>query len=418
MPTVLLITPYFPPMSVVGAKRPLNLVRHLPHFGWQPVVLAGDPAGENVDLGLSDLIPADLPVSYAYGEGKQVPTESAPRPREKERRFLGWDAGYITPFDRYLWHNGAALREAAHLIEKHRPSAVVVCADPWSPLLVGMKLAHSPGLPLVVDFRDPWSLQRAKMALRPPPTRWIIRQTEYRVFRTARRIVLNTEECHDAYTAAYRGRVPSERFTCIRNAFDLGVFNETAVQRNDRFTVLHFGHFRRLVPSEPLLKGFAKFVQREGLGADKAALVLAGTPREEDLRHASSLGIADYVESRPHIPYREALGVMRSADVLALVTVGDMALTVPAKLYDYLAARRPILAITDQPEPGRIVDQTGAGVVVPPANPEAIAAGLARLRVRCQAPDRGEIPAESVTAFDAEEQARRFAAVLEAAIAR
>jgi len=172
------------------------------------------------------------------------------------------------------------------------------------------------------------------------------------------------------------------------------------------------------VPSEPLLKGFAKFVQREGLGADKAALVLAGTPREEDLRHASSLGIADYVESRPPIPYREALSVMRSADVLALVTVGDMALTVPAKLYDYLAARRPILAITDQPEPGRIVDQTGAGVVVPPANPEAIAAGLARLRVRCQAPDRGEIPAESVTAFDAEEQARRFAAVLEAAIAR
>jgi hypothetical protein len=47
MPTVLLITPYFPPMSVVGAKRPLNLVRHLPRFGWQPVVLAGDPAGEN-----------------------------------------------------------------------------------------------------------------------------------------------------------------------------------------------------------------------------------------------------------------------------------------------------------------------------------------------------------------------------------
>ena len=208
MPTVLLITPYFPPMSVVGAKRPLNLVRHLPRFGWQPVVLAGDPAGENVDLGLADLIPADLPVSYAYGEGKQASSESALRPREKERRFLGWDAGYITPFDRYLWHNGAALREAAHLIEKHRPSAVVVCADPWSPLLVGVKLAHSPGLPLVVDFRDPWSLQRAKMALRPPPTRWIIRQTEYRVFRTARRIVLNTEECHDAYTAAYRGASP------------------------------------------------------------------------------------------------------------------------------------------------------------------------------------------------------------------
>ncbi len=418
MPTVLLITPYFPPMSVVGAKRPLNLVRHLPHFGWQPVVLAGNPAGENVDPGLADLIPANLPVSYAYGGAKQKAPASIPRPRERERRVLGWDAGYLTPFDRYFWHNGSALREARRLIAEHRPSAVVVCADPWSPLLVGVKLAHSPGLPLVVDFRDPWSLQRAKMALRPPPTRWIIRWTEERVFRTAHRVVLNTEECRGAYTAAYRGRIPAERFTCIRNAFDLGVFKDTPVQQNDRFTVLHFGHFRRLVPAEPLLRGFAHFVSREGLTPDKAALVFAGTPRQEDLRLALSLGIADYVDSRSEIPYREALGVMRGADVLALVTVGDMALTVPAKLYDYLAARRPILGITDQPEPGRIVEQTGAGVVVPPSNPEEIAAGLVRLRARCQAPDRGEVSAEAVTAFDAEEQARLFAAVLNTAVSR
>ena len=327
--------------------------------------------------------------------------------------MLGWD-GHLTPFDRYFWHNGSALRGATPLPSTGR--GMVVC-DPWSPLLVGVKLAHSPGLPLVVDFRDPWSLQRAKMALRPPPTRWIIRRTEERVFRTARRVVLNTEECRDAYTAAYRGRIPAERFTSIRNAFDLGVFHDTPVQRSDRFTVLHFGHFRRLVPAEPLLRGFAQFVSREGLAADKAALVLAGTPRQEDLRLALSLGIADYVDSRPAIPYREALGVMRGADVLALVTVGDMALTVPAKLYDYLAARRPILAITDQPEPGRMVEQTGAGVVVPPSNPEEIAAGLVRLRARCQAPDRGDIPAAAVTRFDAEEQARLFAAVLDASVA-
>ena len=169
---------------------------------------------------------------------------------------------------------------------------------------------------------------------------------------------------------------------------------------------------------EPLLKGFAKLVQREGLGPDKAALVLAGTPPEEDLRHASSLGIADYVESRPRYPLPRGA---RGDAQCGCAGAGDGGRHGPhgtRQTLRFLAARRPILAITDQPEPGRIVDQTGAGVVVPPANPEAIAAGLVRLRARCQAPDRGEIPAESVTAFDAAEQARRFASVLEAAIAR
>jgi glycosyltransferase involved in cell wall biosynthesis len=413
MSTVLLIAPYFPPMSVVGAKRPLTLVRHLPQFGWQPVVLTADPARESVDPSLAASIPAGLSVVREYGQPVgQRSMSHTPAQREQVRRVFGYDTAYFTPFDRYLWSTQSGIRAALRMIAEHRPSAIHICADPWSPLLAGLSLKRRTGLPLIVDFRDPWSLQRAKMALRPPPIRWAVRKIEARVFQAASKVVLNSEDCRDAYIEAYRGRLPAERFTAIRNAFDLTLFEQRPVVHSSAFTVLHFGHFRRLVPGEPLIRGFARFVAREGLSPSQARLRLAGTVRLEDESLIRSLSLDEFVDVLPLVPYREGLALLQSADVLALVTVGGMALTVPAKLYDYLAAQRPILAITDQSEPGRIVSGAGAGLVAPPSDPDAIAAALAQLRIRTAAPDRGEVPAAAVAQFSAEAQAKQFAAVL------
>jgi len=413
MPTVLLISPYFPPMSVVGAKRPLTLVRHLPRFGWDPVVLTADPARESTDPSLAAMIPPGVPVVREYG--KPVAARSAgpvQRPREHVRRLFGYDPAYLTPFDRYLWATPSGIRAGLRLIEQYRPSAIHICADPWSPLLAGLSLKRRTGLPLIVDFRDPWSLQTAKMALRPRPTRWAVRDVEARVFHAASKIVLNTEECRDAYIAAYRDRIPADRFIAIRNAFDLGLFEARSVEPSPAFTVLHFGHFRRLVPGEPLIRGFARFVFGEGLSPAQTRLRLVGTVRPEDESLIRMLSLEPFVDLLPPTPYREALALLRSADALALVTVGGMALTVPAKLYDYLAARRPILAITDQPEPGRIVAESDAGIVASPSDPEQVAAALAQLRARASGPNRGEVPEASVLPFGAAVQAERFAAVL------
>jgi glycosyltransferase involved in cell wall biosynthesis len=414
MPSVLVIAPYFAPMSVVGAKRPLMLVRHLPRFGWNPVVLTAPPGLENIDPSLSAAIPAGVPVVRRYGPAGRARTAGPGTvPRERVRRLLAWDAGYLTPFDRYLWSTPAAIRTALGLVREHRPRAIHVCADPWSPLLAGLALHRRTGLPLVVDLRDPWSLQASKMALRPPPTRWAVRAAESRIFRAASKIVLTAEECRAAYTEAYRNRVPGERFTVIRNAFDAGLFDDLPAEPSRGFSVLHFGHFRRLAPGEPLLRGFARFVARGGLSPEAVRLTLVGQIREEEQRLVSELGLDSFVDCRAPVPYRESLGLLRSADVLALVTMAGMALTIPAKLYDYFAARRPILAVTDQPEPARLISDAGAGLAARPDDPEAIAIALERLRARVAAADRGEVSEQAVAPFRAEAQAERFAAVLD-----
>lgn len=411
---VLMIAPYFPPVSVVGARRPLMLVRHLPDHGWHPVVLAARPGLERTDPTLAELVPTDIPVVREYGRAAATsPLEDRQEPRERRRPLWHWDAGYATPLDRYLWSTPAAIRTAMRLVREYRPRVVHVCADPWSPLLAGLALKRRTGLPLVVDLRDPWSLQSSKMVLRPPPTRWAVRAIEARVFRAASKVVLNSEDAREAYVAAYRGRIPEDRFTVVRNAFDLELFDDQPADPSRAFTVVHFGHFRRLVPGEPLLRGFARFVARAGLSPDAARLRLVGGAREEDREIASELGLEAYLDYLPTIPYRQGLSLLRSADVLALVSVGENARVVPAKLFDYFAARRPILAITDQTEPARLVTGAGAGLVAPPEDPERIAAALSDLKRLVSRPDRGDVPEAAVAPFAASVQAEQFAAVLD-----
>lgn len=418
MPKLLLIAPYFPPIDVVGAKRPLMLTRHLPALGWTPIVLAADPAGEPTDESLLQAVPQDLVVDRSY----RAPFRRA-RPAARSAitagahtTLFGWDPGYFTPFDRYLWGTPAAIRAAHRLAERHAVSAVMVCADPWSGLLTGLTVARQRRLPLIVDLRDPWSLQVAKMRLSPPPTRALVRSIERRIFQRASAIVLNTEGARAAYVEVYRGRVPAERFHAIRNAFDRELFRPAAPAPSPRFTVLHYGHFRRLVPAEPLLEGFACFVQAGRLAPEAARLLVVGSlPRPAEER-ARALGILAYLEVRPSMPYAESLDLLGGADVLALIATGGMALTLPAKLYDYLAAGRPILAVTDQPEPARLVSENDLGEVADPARPEEIAAALGRLKARTLGPGRGALDPTRLEQFGAAAQAKAFARVLEGVV--
>jgi len=423
LPAFLLVSPYFPPMGVVGAKRPLFLARNLPRFGWDAVVLAADPARENPDPSLGELVPESLAVSRGYGSrlrglfGRKK--RAKPKPREKRVRVLGREMPILWPFDPYLVDAPAAIREARRLVERHSARAIAVCADPFSAFFVGMSVAARTDLPLVLDLRDPWSLHPGRAAMRPAPTRAVVRAVERRAFERAAKVVLNTEDCLAAYRDAYRGIVPEERFTFIRNAFDPSVFADGAAPPRDAsFVVLHFGFFRRFVPSLPLLEGFERFVRAEKLSPADARLRCVGGLRPEDEADARRLGIAEFVEAVAPVPYRRTQSTLAAADVLAVVVDPRSRLCVPAKIYDYLAAERPILAISDVDEVGRILAETGAGRSFPRGDTAAVAAALADMRAKKL---RGELrgpDAAAVRSFGAEAQARRFAAVLDEVTSR
>lgn len=415
MPRFLMIAPYFPPMGVVGAKRALYLARNLPAFGWDAVVLAADPARDNQDASLARALPPTVPVAYDYGAPfrRRKQSGAAPKPREKRVTLRGRDLPLVWPFDPYLTDAPWALRAALRLVREHDVKAVHVCADPFSAFFVAMELRRRTGLPLVLDLRDPWSLHPGRAAMRPWATRAVIDWVERAAFRAAGKVVLNTEDALEAYRTHYARVLPAAHFTAIRNAFEPGLFGpEPPAPRAAAFTVLHYGYFRRFVPSRPLLEGFAGFVRSAALAPGQARLTCLGGLRPEDEAEVARLGLGAFVDARAALPYEDSLPLLRAADVLAVVVEPRMGLCVPAKVYDYIGAGRPILAVTDNPEVERIV-RSVRGQVVPLGDAGAVAAALGLLFERARQGEAAAPDPAIVEGFTARTQARRMGAVLD-----
>ncbi len=255
----LLLSPHFPPSSKIGAKRALNLVRHLPALGWEPVVLCCPARAGAETLGQQGLVPAELLVYPEFtsclgravrGSGDAVePLPDSHRPSSEATNPGAGILGAIrrsgiTPIDQYVWDVPFVIGKAARIARREGVRAIVVNADPWSGLIAGVAVARRLDLPLIADLRDPWALHPRRQPLRPAITRGIVSLLESQLLRRADRIVLNTERCADAYRDHYAGRIDGERLCYIRNAFDASIFRPGAPAAGDGFSIHYFGKLR------------------------------------------------------------------------------------------------------------------------------------------------------------------------------
>jgi glycosyltransferase involved in cell wall biosynthesis len=111
--------------------------------------------------------------------------------------------------------------------------------------------------------------------------------------------------------------------------------------------------------------------------APPLALVQAGTLTPEDRSLIDRTGVSDLVQNVGVLDRTEVVALQRSADILLLITSADSQ-QATGKLFEYLSAGKPILALAEGNEAERLVRETGTGVVVPPDDIDAIAASLRR----------------------------------------
>ena len=257
---------------------------------------------------------------------------------------------------------------------------VVVSANPpTSAHVAAAVVAGITRRPWVADFHDPWSLP----SYQPWRGRWrpaVDRRLERAVLRRADRVVATTR-----WLAGYlAGRGAQDRVRVVPNGYEPAE-HPCEVPPDDDFTVLHAGAFYGPRSPEPLLEAVAKALEAEPAMRTSLRLRLRDW---QDARNAArleaatrSLGLEDVVERVPPVPRRDALAAMRRAAVLVLVTdpvEGGRGL-IPIKLFEYLGAGRPILALAPPDgEAGRLVRQAG-GLVADPSDAAGAAGALIRL---------------------------------------
>ena len=302
-----------------------------------------------------------------------------------------------------------AVRRAVGLVRREGIDVVVTTSPPGSVHLIGAAVQRATGVRWVADLRDPIVAKEDRRVERPA-----VRAKEWTNVLLAR-LVAARADAVVAITRAIgdemRSLNPSVRVETIPNGADFSEFAGLEYTAGDRFRITHAGSFFGRRTPRPFLEVFGRF-------GDDVVARFVGDFRASDRAEASALGLGDRLEL---VPFRLARGrsgwTGHGGLLLLLPDLGERRLEIPSgKVFEYLDARRPILAaVPTGGAAARLVREAKAGVVVPPDDPDAIAEALATLVARWRAGTLELPPLDDAVRSRVDRRARNadFAALLQ-----
>ncbi len=410
MKRVLLIAYHYPPVKgSSGLQRTLAFSRYLTEFGWQPHVLTVNTRAYSAisDEQLVD-IPSDCHVTRAFALDAS-----------RHLAIYGRFPSLFAMPDRWIswWLGGVA--SGLRLIRKFSPDVIFSTYPIATAHLIGMTLSKISGIPWVADFRDVMTEGDYPTDYRQRQIyEWIERHT----LNACRRAVFTTPGAKRLYASRYPA-LPEDRLHVIANGYDEAAFNfaEKIGRLNEsRRGPLKLLHSGILYPEERDPRCFyaaiARLKNSGQLSVSQVQIILRASGHDEYHQiQIDKFAIQDIVRLGEPLPYQEALCEMISSDGLLLFQADNCNHQIPAKLYEYIRAGRPIFSMTDSAgDTAMELRNAGQMAIVPLDNEEAIEDGLAKFVEKLWAEDMAELDVEMVSKFNRRSRTKELAQLLDA----
>ena len=382
---VLLVTRHFPPGGGGGVQRPLKFATHLPALGIETHVLAPDfpgraPADAELELPTQAWIHR---VRYVGPRGGR-PSERLLAKQGVAR--LGTQAALLgrrllVPDENVPWST-IALPVAIRLVRREGIDVVLTTSPPPSLHLLGAAVKKATGAAWVADLRDPLGAHPHRRGYESQ----LARLKESAVGRVARLVARQADAivaASEAIAEEVRALEPKGKVVTIANGCDFDDFAGLVHHPSDRLRITHTGQFQGKRDPKPFLHALAES------GLDDVVVRFAGDFRAADREYAEALGLGDRVELLGDVSRRRSLELQRDSDVLLLLipeSGGRGRGVLTGKIFEYLAAERPILAaVPPDGAAAQLVRDTCAGVVAPSEDVDALREALLDLHRRWQA---------------------------------
>lgn len=411
MKSVLVVAYHFPPLAASGSMRPLAWCRYLERYGWLPRVLTTEPDSVYppglIDESLNARLPAHMVIDRVP-DANPLPTllhmrhtwrQKAPTlfppggnqllagEKQPERTETGMSRRYTALKDfmterlfwfpdpqRFWW--SAAVCQVAKLFPHERPDVVLATGGPWTALLVGKTLAQRFGVPFVADFRDPWTANPNKRLL-AASLACKGKKLERSVCTAAARVIANTEELRAQFLVDYPEL--EEKFITLPNGFDrdggqvattTDAYQTPLLPRSDDTGVLEFCHFGTIYGNRDplaLLWAIKELLTEKRIQHGQLRVRFIGTWDVKDERCetlAQELEKEGFVQREPLLPHDACLQEMTLAKTL-LILQPAYPLQIPGKIYEYIAAGRPLLVLGGEGATASLVERYRLGKCCP-----------------------------------------------------
>jgi glycosyltransferase involved in cell wall biosynthesis len=386
---VLLVTMYFPPAGGGGVQRPLKLATHLPTLGIETHVLApDDPKWLHRDDELR-------PPTQAFVHRARYLGPKARLPSEELRGLTGVDLALaqarlagrrlLLPDASVTWAP-TAIPAAVRIVRSEGIDAIITTSPPLSMNLIGASVKKLTGVPWIADQRDSLVLNADRRFERKT-----VQAKEKALERVVRLVANNADgivAVSEAIADELRGFDPSGPVRVIPNGCDFDDFAGLEYTPGDRFRITHTGSFFGQRNPRAFLSALASS------GLDDVVARFVGDFRSVDREWVEELDLGDRLELLDYLPHRRALELQRDseANLLLLPEAAGRGKVVPSgKIFEYLAAERPILAaVPTDGAAAKLVRETGAGIVVGPEDEKGIREALVGLHARWKAGHLGD----------------------------
>jgi glycosyltransferase involved in cell wall biosynthesis len=363
--SILLVAQYSPPSFVVAARRVAGMTKYLARVGHRVTVLTSQFSGEGAIEGAEAVIrTSDLLASRFNWRQRRDQTAGGTaavgRPPSRAESALVPDISALSwlPF---------ALNAARGL----EPDCVITTSPPQSAHLVGLRLSRR-GIRWIAELRDGWRFDRPRGDWPLAAQRRLDSRLERSVVERANAVVAVTRPIAEDLERRYGRRVD-----LITNGFDPDDVGDDGgfLVDADRFSLVHTGSMGFTGgTSRPLVEALRLLEQEI---AARLELVFAGLLSTQEAALLQSPELGGMVRTVGSLDRADVLRLQRSADALLVVTEGAKRPSVATgKLFEYLAADRPILVLGEETEAGRIVRETRRGTATSADDPERISDAL------------------------------------------
>ncbi|WP_303311247.1 glycosyltransferase family 4 protein [Hymenobacter sp. BT730] len=380
---LLVITYYWPPSGGAGVQRSLKFVKHLPSFGVEPTVITVDPekgAYPVLDLSLAADIPPSVRVlrtdtSEPFGSYKkltgrqQIPYGGFANESKTSltQRFFKFVRGNIfIPDPRRGW-NRHVLRAVEELYAKgEKFDAVLTSSPPHSTQLIGLELKKRYNLRWLADLRDPWTDIYYHHELNQTPlARWLDARYERQVLEQADAVLVTSPDTKRLFLGK-SSSLSSEKFHVLPNGYDESDFREPSTPPADTLLITHTGTISETYHIELFLSAVAECARQNP--DVPLRLRFVGKVSDGVRRQLEENDLTELTELIPFVPHDESVSYLLRSTVL-LMAIPDVPHNLgilPGKVFEYLAANKPIICIGPcDSDAAHLLDECGAGRVLP-----------------------------------------------------
>ena len=365
MRKVLIIATDFPPKLSIASRRPFGLAKYLPRYGWEPIVLTESEKERNEKhhpnikvieakvLSIPTYIKSFLDIIHERknilkNDGREKAEQNSFTQGSSENRLITLLRNIIFYPDRYLttWYRNA-LKKYYQTVGDNHIDAIISTARPFTTHLIARHLKVRENIPWIADFRDLWP-------------HWKIYENDadyYNLKNCPNRLLLKWSlgladalvTVNKPSSLLLKKRFKKKRIYNIPNGFDPEEYSNDIEMDSNSFILTYTGHIRedRQDP-EILLKVVSKLIKEGSINKKQIIIRFYGkiTPKlTRDIRkhHLDNIVLADgFLKPRDEIIIRQ-----KESSLLILLAARDAHNRghTPGKIYEYFAARRPILTI-------------------------------------------------------------------------